>query len=95
MPNTQKTIDATVATLQAILDREYPHLEWRVLVRPEPPATPGGAPWLYVHARTRDFRTRCRVGRPWTVVTATSNLHLLVAALAAEAEQALADASSG
>ena len=95
MPNMQKPIDATVAKMQAILEREYPRLEWRVLVRPEPPETPGGAPWLYVHARTRDFRTRCRVGRPWTVVTATSSLHLLVAELATEAEQALADALSG
>ena len=93
MSTTQKTIDATVATMQAILDREYPHLEWRVLVRQEPPETPGSAPWLYVHARTRDFRTRSRVGRPWTIVAATSNLQLLVAELAAEAEQALADAS--
>ena len=95
MANTQKTIDATVAKMQAILDHDYPGLEWRVLFRQEPPETPGGAPWLYVHARTRDFRTRCRVGRPWTVVAASPTLHLLVAELVAEAKEALAQASSG
>ncbi len=95
MPNTQKTIDATVSKLQAILDRDYPHLEWRVLVRQEPPETPGGAPWLYVHARTRDFRTRSRVGRPWAIVSTSPALRLLVAELAAEAEAALAQVSPG
>ncbi len=95
MPNTQKTIDATIARMQDMLDREFPHLEWRVLFRQEPPETPGGEPWLYVHARTRDFRTRCWVGRPWTVVAASPTLRELVAELAAEAEQTLAQARSG
>ena len=58
---------------------------------------PGGVagetnePWVFVHARTRDFRYRCRVGRPCTLVMAASTLRVLVAELAAEAEQRLAE----
>ena len=89
-----KGIAAKVAQMQQALDREYARLEWRVLVGP-PPTGEAHDPWVFVHARTRDFRYRCRVGRPWTVVMAAPTLRLLVAELAAEAEQQLAEQAAG
>ena len=88
---TNKNIDATVAQLQQLLEQEYARLEWRVLLSPAPPDGTANEPWVVVHARTRDFRYRCRVGRPCTLVMAASTLRLLVAELAAEAEQRLAE----
>ncbi len=59
----QSTIDDTVASIQQILDRDYVHLEWRVLA--SPPANTGSEDKsiVYVHARTRDFRYRSHVAR--------------------------------
>ncbi len=88
---TNKNIDATVAQMQQLLEQEYARLEWRVLLSPAPPDGTANEPWVFVHARTRDFRYRCRVGRPWTTVVAVPTLRLLVAELAAEAEQRLAE----
>jgi hypothetical protein len=88
---TEQEIDATITHIQEILDRDYPHLEWRVLPSPPMPDGSSHARWLYVLARTRDFRYRCRVGRPLAVIAAASPLQLLVAELATEAEQRLAD----
>ena len=86
----QQAIDATVATIQQILERDYPHLEWRVRFTPAAPAEHDADPWVVVHARTRDFQYRCRVGRPWTLVAASPTLESLVAELAAEAQRTLA-----
>ena len=86
-----KGIETTVAQMQQLLERDYPRLEWRVLVGPSPNPEEPTDPWVFVHARTRDFRYRCRVGRPWTTVMAAPTLRLLVAELAAEAEQHLAE----
>jgi len=85
-----RTIDATAAELQQVLDRNYTHLEWRVLVSPAPHSKAATEHQIHVHARTRDFRYRCRVSRPWPVVRAARTLRTLVAALASEAEQLLA-----
>ena len=90
MIHNEHVIDATIATMQQMLDRDYPHLEWRVRVTPAPPAEQQSAPWVVVHARTRDFQYRCRVARPWTVVAASPTLERIVAELAAEAERTLA-----
>ena len=83
-------IDTTVAQIQRVLERDYAHLDWRVLVSPPPRGAAAPAPELHVHARTRDFRYRCRVSRPWLLIAAAPTLQLLVAELAAEAEQRLA-----
>jgi hypothetical protein len=88
---TNKHIDATVAQMQQLLEQEYARLEWRVLLSPAPPDGTANEPWVFVHARTRDFRYRCRVGRPWALVQGARSLRRLVADLAAEAEQRLAD----
>ena len=88
---TNKNIDATVAQMQQLLEREYARLEWRVMLGPPPTADAPHDPWVVVHARTRDFRFRCRVSRPWAVVRAARSLRGLVADVAAEAEQLLAD----
>ncbi len=88
---TNKKIDATVTQMQHLLEREYASLEWRVLVGPPPTAAAAHDPLVFVHARTRDFRFRCRVSRPWAVVRAARSLRGLVADVAAEAEQLLAD----
>ena len=84
-------IDTTVAQLQQVLEREYAQREWRVLVSTAPSGGQTDEPWVVVHGRTRDFRYRCRVDRPWSVVRAATSLRLLVAELAAEVEQCLAD----
>jgi hypothetical protein len=84
-------MDATVAQLQQVLEREYPQREWRVLVGLAPTAGEADESWVFVHGRTRDFRYRCRVGRPSSVVRRARSLDALVAELAAEAEQHLAD----
>ena len=82
--------DATVATMQQILERDYPHLEWRVRCSPPSGAVRAEDAWVVVHARTRDFQYRCRVGRSWTRVAASPTLESLVAELAAEAQRSLA-----
>ena len=84
-------MNAMVAQLQQMLEREYPQREWRVLAGAPPAAGEADEPWVFVHGRTRDFRYRCRVGRPWVAVRRARSLRLLVAELAAEAEQHLAD----
>ena len=76
--------------MQLLLERDYAHLEWRVLASPAPHGKESTEPAIHVHARTRDFRYRCRVSRPWPVVRATRTLHILVAEVAVEAEQLLA-----
>ena len=90
-----KDIETAVAQMQQLLEREYPRLEWRVLVGPSPSQGEAQDPWVFVHVRTRDFRYRCRVGRPSTPITAASTIRLLVAELAAEAEQQLAEQAAG
>ncbi len=94
MARRTRTIDATAAEIQQVLERDYAHLEWRVLVSPALHSTAAPEHQLHVHARTRDFRYRCRVSRPWHVVQATSSLRTLVAELAGEAEQLLAAQSA-
>ena len=88
---TDKDIETAVAQMQQVLEREYSRLEWRVMVSPTPPDGTANEPWVFVHARTRDFRYRCRVGRPWALVQGARSLRRLVADLAAQAEQRLAD----
>ena len=88
---TNKDIDTAVAQLQQVLDRDYAHREWRVLVGPLPSGADIDEPWVFVHGRTRDFRYRCRVGRSWSMVRAAPSLRLLVAELAADVEHCLAD----
>ena len=90
-----KDIETTVAQMQQLLERDHARLEWRVLVSPTPPDGTAKEPWVFVHARTRDFRYRCRVGRPSTTVMAALTLTVLVAELAAEAEQQLAEQAAG
>jgi hypothetical protein len=48
-------------------------------------------PWLFVHARTRDFRYGCRIGRSQTAVLQAPTLRFLIADLVAEVERRLAD----
>ena len=86
-----KAMDATAAQLQQLLEHASPHLEWRVRVSPTPQGAAAHEREIVVHARTRDFRYRCRVSRPWPVVRADRSLRELVADVAAEAEQLLAD----
>ena len=69
----QPAIDTAIATLQQILDRDYVHLEWRVLASPPVNAESDDESIVYVHARTRDFRYCSRVARPWSMVLATPN----------------------
>ena len=90
----QQTIDDAVAHIQQILDRDYAHLDWRVLASPPTSSEPDDEPVVSVHARTRDFRSRCRIARPWSRVLAAPTLRLLVAEVAAEAEQTLAEQSA-
>ena len=87
---TNKDIEAMVAQLQQWLERDYARLEWRVLVGPSPSPAESHDPWVFVHARTRAFQYRCRVGRPWTAIAASPTLGGLVTELAAEAERLLA-----
>lgn len=88
---TQPAIDTAIATLQQILDRDYVHLEWRVLAYHPVDTGSEDDSVVYVHARTRDFRYRCRIARPWTTMAAAPTLRLVVADVAAEAERTLAD----
>lgn len=90
MARRTSTIDAPAVELQQVLVRDDAHLEWRVLVSPALRSTVAPEHQIHVHARTRDFRYRCRVSRPWDVVQATSSFRTLVAELACEAEQLLA-----
>ncbi len=87
----QPAIDTAIATLQQILDHDYVHLDWRVLASPPVDTGSEDESVVYVHARTRDFRYRCQVARPWTTVAAAPTLRLFVADVAAEAERALAE----
>ena len=87
----QPAIDTAITTLQQILDRDYVHLEWRVLATPPVDTGSEDESVVYVHARTRDFRFRCRVARPWSIVLSIPTLRLLVADVAAEAERTLAE----
>ena len=87
---TDKAMDATAAQLQQLLEHAYAHLEWRVRVNP-PPRGAAHEAEIVVHARTRDFRYRCRVSRPWARVQGTRSLRRLVSDVAAEAEQLLTD----
>src|SRR3712207_8158186 len=50
----------------------------RVLAGPPPTAGEANELWVFVHARTRDFRFRCRIGRPWATIMAAPTLTLLV-----------------
>ncbi len=84
-------LDTLVERMQQVLERDYAYLEWRVLVQPEPSAGASAEPWLFVHARTRDFRYGCRIGRSRTAVVAAPTLRFLVADLVAEVERRLAD----
>ena len=90
----ETAIDATVAQMQHLLERDYAHLEWRVLVSPPPHGRDVGEPMIFVHARTRDFRSRCRVDRRWTTIAAGPTLEMQVAEIAAEVERALAPQGS-
>ena len=87
----QPAIDTAIATLQQILDRDYVHLEWRVLASHPVDTGSEDESVVYVHARTRDFRFRCREARPWSIVLSIPTLRLLVADVAAEAERTLAE----
>ncbi len=86
-----KQRDASIAHIQRILDRDYGGLEWRVLRSPPPGVADPSEPAVAVYARTRDFRYRCRVDRPWSAVATAPTLELFVAGIAAEAEQRLAE----
>ncbi len=85
----QKAIDTILAQLQQLLERDYPHLEWRVRFDPAMTGQPAGEPTVAVSARTRDFRHRHRVERQWTAITASPALEGLVAEIAAEVERVL------
>ena len=89
MQNTE--LDTLVARMQQVLDRDYAHLEWKVLVLGAPRAETPNEPWVFVHARTRDFRYGCRIGRSRTAVVAAPTLRFLLAELVAEVEQRLAE----
>ena len=82
-------LDTLVKTMQQVMDREYAYLEMRVLVQAEPGAS--AEPWLFVHARTRDFRYGCRIGRPRTAVLQAPTLRFLIADLVVEVERRLAE----
>ena len=88
---TDKDKDATAAQLQQLLEQAAPHLEWRVRVSSTPRGAAAHEREIVVHARTRDFRYRCRVSRPWARVQGTRSLRRLVSDVAAEAEQLLTD----
>jgi hypothetical protein len=77
--------------MQQVLERDYAYLEWRVLVQAESGAGADAEPCLFVHARTRDFRYGCRIGRSRTAVLQAPTLRFLVADLVAEVEGRLAD----
>jgi PhoPQ-activated pathogenicity-related protein len=77
--------------MQQVLERDYAYLEWRVLMQSEAGAEADAESWLFVHARTRDFRYGCRIGRSRTAVLQAPTLRFLVADLVAEVEGRLAD----
>ena len=76
--------------LQQLLEREYGHLAWHVVVQAELGTGGTAEPWLFVHARTRDFRAGCRIGRAWSAVVKAPTLRFLAAELVAEAERRVA-----
>ncbi len=91
---TQKAIETTLAKIQQLLERDYPHLEWRVRFHPAGTEEPAREATLAVSARTRDFRSRCRVDRRWTTIAASPTLEVQVAEIAAEVERVLASQGS-
>ncbi len=84
-------LDTLVERMQQVLERDYAHLEWRVLVQAGPEGGSSAEPWFFVHARTRDFRYGCRIGRSRTEVLKAPTLRFLVADLVAEIERRMAD----
>jgi hypothetical protein len=80
-------LDLITERMQQVLERDYAYLEWRVLVQPDADAEL----WLFVHARTRDFRSGCRIGRSRTAVLQAPTLRFLVAELVAEVERRLSE----
>ena len=60
----RQAIDDTIVSIQQILDRDYANLEWRVLSSQPASSELPDEPFVYVHARTCDFRHRCRIARP-------------------------------
>ncbi|MDP9314602.1 MAG: hypothetical protein M3R24_27610 [Chloroflexota bacterium] len=84
-------LDTLVERMQQVLERDYAYLEWRVLVQAEAGVGASAEPWLFIHARTRDFRYGCRIGRSRTAVMQAPTLRFLVADLVAEVERRLAD----
>lgn len=84
-------LDTLVEPMQQVLERDYAYLEWRVLVQADAERGPSAEPWLVVHARTRDFRYGCRIGRSRTAVLQAPTLRFLIADLVAEVERRLAE----
>lgn len=84
-------LDTLAERMQQVLDRDYAHLLWRVLVQGDAEAEASPDPWLVVHARTRDFRSGCRIGRSRAAVLRAPTLRFLVADVVAEVERRLAD----
>lgn len=84
-------MDALAERMQQVLERDYVHLEWRVLVPAEGGVPSSPASGIVVHARTRDFRYGCRVERPRTMVLQAPTLRFLVAEVVAEVEHRLAE----
>ena len=84
-------LDTLAERMQQVLDRDDAHLAWRVLVQGDAEAQAAPESWLVVHARTRDFRAGCRIGRSRTAVLRVPTLRFLVAEVAAEVERRLAD----
>ena len=86
---TPKAINTTLAKIQQLLERDYPHLEWRVRFNPATTGRPAGEATIAVSARTRDFRSRHRIEHRWAAVAATPTLEGVVAEIAREAEEVL------
>jgi hypothetical protein len=84
-------LDTIAERMQQVLDRDYAHLAWRVLVQEAAGVEAAPDPWLVVHARTRDFRSGCRIGRSRTAVLQAPTLRFLAAELVAEVERRLAN----
>ncbi len=87
---TPKAIEMTLTRIQELLEHDYPHLEWRVRFHPATTGQPAAEATIAVSARTRDFRSRHRLERPWAAVAASPTLEAMVAEIAAEAERVLA-----
>jgi hypothetical protein len=70
----EKDIETIAAEMQRLLDRDYAHLEWRILLSPLPGGDETREREVHVHVRTRDFRSRGRVSRSWSAVRAARSL---------------------